>query len=917
MNSSNQELFSDVIRAMSLVLDLDEGRKLNHAWRAGVMSHLIGKAMGHPRCDLLYHGGLLHDIGSVGLKDHIIHHAKMGFEDQEAREHSSRGAAIVRPFAPLAPIADHIAHHHEHYDGAGFPNGLKGDEIPIESSILQAGDIIDVEFRGMPANERMANVEPVLRYHSGRSLPPETAEAAIDVLASNQELMADLFDPAGIKTLVYEVEAVPPEAENYSRLDLLGQLLWLSARMIDAKSPKLMGHSVRVAYYAQKIAQALGEEDINPWDVLWCGLLHDIGIMGVPRQALNNCARGESRRGAFERHARFTVEIISNIKDLAYLAYAAGSHHEWYNGTGYPFGSRAEGIPLIGRMLAYADAYDWLTSCSVEGPPLEHQEAMAKIRRETGSRFDPRIAPTALMVLDSCGAGALPLPKEAMEFQRLFMTDQADVASLTPDKRAVTLTPEGRGAMLGQAEEWVRVVLSEKLEILEGREGVKKLLGSGASRIMQMMEGDAGTQKFLAMLEKSEKKVISTDLAARNGVHMEAIFLPRARGWDALLRKKSGGGHPVKRLSVLYQSFLNSLEAIVFTDGKGFITDANKAMLDLYGYSMEELLGQTPAMLGSPGQNEVYNEIRRKLEKQAGGSWSGELSHRAQNGDEVTALVTVNSLSDSTGNAVGHIWHMADITERRNLEKALESQNIKLERLNQLKSDLMAVTSHDLKSPLNVIAGYAGLIKETAGFASPETIAKYLDNIIFSVNRMVKFIGQILDAQKIESGKLDVEMEPLFLNELLQEHVENMATALQNGDKRIIFQDKGGRRKVNADPERMIQVFDNLLSNALKFSPDGGAVEVHYKDDGGDRVEIFISDEGPGIPESDMEKIFDRYFQVKKQGTHSTERTYGSGLGLYISREILRMHGGSISVRNQAEGGCQFILSLPALQAKD
>ena len=281
MTSTNQELFSDVIRAMSFVLDLDEGRKLNHAWRVGALSHRIGQAMGHPRCDLLFHAGLLHDIGSVGLKDHIIHHARMGFEDLEAREHSSRGAGIVRPFAPLAPIADHIAYHHEYYDGGGFPNGLKGDEIPLEASILQAGDIIDVAFRGMPANERAANVEPVLRYHSGRALPPDVADAAITLLESDSDLLKALFDPSGLKTLVYGIEAVPPEVADYSRLDLLGQLLWLCARMIDAKSPKLMGHSVRVAYYAQKIAHALGEEEINPWDVLWCALLHDIGIMGV------------------------------------------------------------------------------------------------------------------------------------------------------------------------------------------------------------------------------------------------------------------------------------------------------------------------------------------------------------------------------------------------------------------------------------------------------------------------------------------------------------------------------------------------------------------------------------------------------------------------------------------------------------
>ena len=632
---------------------------------------------------------------------------------------------------------------------------------------------------------------------------------------------------------------------------------------------------------------------------------------------MNQCARGESRDGAFERHARFTVEIISNITDLAYLAYAAGSHHEWYNGTGYPFGSRGEGIPLMGRMLAYADAYDWLTSCSVDGPPLEHQEAMAKIRRETGSRFDPRIAPTALMVLDSCRAGALPLPKDAREFQRLFMTDEADVASLVPGQRRVALTSEGRGAILGKVEEWVRVVLSGNLDIIEGGDRVRELMGSDSTRLSEMVDGGPRTSELLEMLNSHGNQVVSADMITRKGVHVEVLLIPREPGWDVLLRKKNGGSHPLKRMSVLYQSFLSSLEAIVFTDSKGFITDANKAMVDLYGYSLEELLGQTPSMLGTPGQNGVYDAIQRKLAKQVGGSWFGELTHLTRNGDEVVALVTVNSLSDSTGNALGHIWHMADFTGHRNLEKRLEQQNVSLERLNQLKSDLMAVTSHDLKSPLNVIAGYAGLIKETAGFASPETITKYLDNIIFSVNRMVKFIGQILDAQKIESGRLDLDMGPCFLDEVLQGHVEDMATAMQNSDKRILYKDNGGHRQVLADPERMVQVFDNLLSNALKFSPQDSTILVEYMDNGGAWIQIIISDEGPGIPEQDMENIFDRYFQVKKQGTHAAERTYGSGLGLYISREIMRMHGGKVRVQNRPEGGCMFILTLPVYAGKD
>jgi nitrogen-specific signal transduction histidine kinase len=260
---------------------------------------------------------------------------------------------------------------------------------------------------------------------------------------------------------------------------------------------------------------------------------------------------------------------------------------------------------------------------------------------------------------------------------------------------------------------------------------------------------------------------------------------------------------------------------------------------------------------------------------------------------------------------MGFIATAVDMTTQKNIERYLEDCNQKLVESNHLKSEMMAITSHDLKSPLNAMVSRACLLRDMTAEILPANQFEHIEKIIASGMKMGAFIDELLDLEKIEAGRFQLETSRVHLDSLLHTCAEtNMPVAsAKELQLEVLFQ--GERKPIRADMLKLEQVFNNIISNAIKYTPRGGRITITCHGMCGSEKLITIVDTGPGIPEAQYPHIFDRYFQVKQDG-RSPGRVYGAGLGLSIVKNVIELHGGSVTAANRPEGGCEFSVRLPA-----
>ncbi|GAB3930921.1 PAS domain-containing sensor histidine kinase [Mucilaginibacter myungsuensis] len=248
-------------------------------------------------------------------------------------------------------------------------------------------------------------------------------------------------------------------------------------------------------------------------------------------------------------------------------------------------------------------------------------------------------------------------------------------------------------------------------------------------------------------------------------------------------------------------------------------------------------------------------------------------------------------------NALGEVEAVAGTT--RDISEIKENE--------QRKNDFISMVSHELKTPLTSVISYVQIAQKRAAQNNDELAGNMLARAGKQLAKMTRMINGFLNVSRLESGRIHIDLEPFDLSLLIKEVEEETAATINS--HHINF-DHNGETWVNADREKIEQVFNNLISNAIKYSHADTAIEVSYHVTG-DHVQVSVTDEGIGIDPNDLPRLFERYYRVKEA---ELNHIAGFGIGLYLCAEIIKRHGGEIWAESSAEKGSVFNFTLPLYQ---
>jgi PAS domain S-box-containing protein len=362
--------------------------------------------------------------------------------------------------------------------------------------------------------------------------------------------------------------------------------------------------------------------------------------------------------------------------------------------------------------------------------------------------------------------------------------------------------------------------------------------------------------------------------------------------------------------------------------------------VNIWTPEVEELYGLAPGTFGGRYEDwealvlpEDLEDARARLEESLEtGAFSSEWRIRHAGSGEIRWIVANAKVSfDQEGRPLRMIGINRDITDRKQAEQEvlrlnqdlerrvaertvqlertaaeLEKRNREVERVNRMKTEFLARSSHELRTPLNAIVGYSDLLSEQAAGPLPPPYPRYVSNIQEGASHLLAMVNDLLDLSRIEAGRIELNLERFDISAALDE-VLSVITPLAQIKSISLGSRVAPGTAVVADRIRFKQILYNLMSNAVKFTPEEGRVWIETATDG-EIFTICVGDTGIGVAPDEQEAIFEEFHQV---ASAKNLPAAGSGLGLAITRKLARLHGGDVGVESQMGKGSRFLVSLP------
>jgi PAS domain S-box-containing protein len=349
----------------------------------------------------------------------------------------------------------------------------------------------------------------------------------------------------------------------------------------------------------------------------------------------------------------------------------------------------------------------------------------------------------------------------------------------------------------------------------------------------------------------------------------------------------------------------SSDDAIVSKDLDGIITSWNKAAERIFGFTSAETAGQPVTMLIPPDRQDEEQHILQLLRRGERVDHFETVRMR-KDGTLLEVSLTISPVKNAEGIIVGASKIARDISERKKVEAEARSAAAEVEKQIRLKDEFLATLSHELRTPLQAILGWVQLLREEG--ASAAELAEGLEVIERNTLAQGRIVEDLLEMNRLMSGKVRLEMRPVDLGKVIEDALESVRPAARARDIVIKKLLSFPSPPVSGDAGRLQQVCWNLLTNAIKFTPRHGTITVKLGEVAS-HVEISVADSGIGIPAGFLPHVFERF----RQADGSMTRQYGGlGLGLAIVKNLVELHGGIATARSDGEGkGATFTVRLP------
>ncbi|PYU02297.1 MAG: hypothetical protein DMG38_00805 [Acidobacteria bacterium] len=332
------------------------------------------------------------------------------------------------------------------------------------------------------------------------------------------------------------------------------------------------------------------------------------------------------------------------------------------------------------------------------------------------------------------------------------------------------------------------------------------------------------------------------------------------------------------------------------------ILDVNPSAVQNYGYSREEFLSLTIKDIRPP--EDVPALLESAAKATPGTETAGVWKHRKKDGTLIDVEITSRPLVYDGRDA--RLVVATDVSVRKRAEEVLVHAKEEAERTSKFKDQFLSTMSHELRTPLNAVLGFSDLLADERYGPLNDKQRRYIDHIHTGGKHLLTLISDILDLSKIEAGRMELAMENLSVQNTFAEVLSVMQPLADRKSHALTTSGEAGLA-VRADATRLKQVLMNLLGNAIKFTPNGGHIELAARLDGGN-VCMEVRDSGPGIPLDEQKRIFEAFYRLRESG----KKTEGTGLGLAITQRLVELHGGELSITSQPSQGSCFYFSLPA-----
>ncbi len=363
-------------------------------------------------------------------------------------------------------------------------------------------------------------------------------------------------------------------------------------------------------------------------------------------------------------------------------------------------------------------------------------------------------------------------------------------------------------------------------------------------------------------------------------------------------------------ISLLTSIFDVSEISIVVSDHNRRVVRVNEAFVRTFGWSRDQVIGEDFIFLITPDEHDQARDNHDSYLR-GGRRASGEMKMIRHDGSIVNTLFTTATLELSQRRRF-QVTTIMDITPRKQMELSLRVAKEQADAANLAKSAFLANMSHELRTPLNAIIGFSEMMeKGTFGPLGNAKYQEYMGDIHTSARHLLDIINEVLDMSKIEAGRVDLDEQDVDVQEAIESVMRMMASRAFSGGIVLNSKVEKNMPALHADPRLLRQVLINLVSNAVKFSRRGGAIDIESGLNSDGEMTITVRDTGIGIPKNKIKRALEPFGQIY-DSAHAAKENQGTGLGLPLAKAMVELHGGSLHLDSDAGKGTVVTLSFPA-----